>query len=255
MFTSGDSLLIKLTAVILPAFIVLIGTIIYSYVVINRYSKTLSRLYRSSFTGVDTERKRIASELHDHFALHAITVAEQFESLKTKIHGNELAELNTIQTNFQIFQHRTHQIIEYMYPKGLLESDWEGSLNLLSQQMSIGNIRVTFESFAQNVPQYDWLYHTYWAIQEIVTNAIRHSGVNRIQISASDEDGFFAICIHYRATTQAKQWIQSKSKSTSGLGSLIVRDRLNIVGAKMSVEIQDGVVTHTITLKNENPHI
>ncbi len=255
MFTSGDSLLIKLTVVILPALIVLVGTIIYSYVVINRYSKTLTRLYRSSFRGVDTERKRIASELHNHFALHAINSAEQFESLKTKLSGVELEDLKNIQANFQVFQHQTHQVIEYMYPKGLLESDWSGSLNLLSQQMSIGNVRVTFESFVQNVPQNDWLYHTYWAIQEIVTNAIRHSGVNRIQISALDEDGYFKISIHYRATEMAKLWVKSKSMSKSGLGTLIVKDRLNIVGAKMEVEIQDGVVTHTITLKNENPRI
>jgi len=254
MYTTIDSLVYYLLWVILPALAILIGTIVYSSVIIKRYSGVLSRLYRSSFRGVDTERKRIASELHDHFALYSITMSERFESLKKKINGPELDELNHIQANFEVFQHKTHQIIEYMYPKGLLKPDWESSFLLLSQQLSIGNIRVTFESFAKTVPQNEWLHHTYWSIQEIVTNAIRHAGVERVQISAVDEDQLFTICVHYRATETAINWIKNKSKSLSksGLGTQIVKDRLDIIGAKMDVVVQDGVVTHFITLKNEN---
>jgi len=36
---------------------------------------------------------------------------------------------------------------------------------------------------------------------------------------------------------------------------MIILDRLSIVDAKMKIEIIDGVVTHSIILKNENSNI
>ena len=89
MFISGDTLLLNLIKITLPGLCILIGTLIYSYKVINRYSKALKRLYSSSFRGVDTERKRIASELHDTLAVSSILLSEDFIDLKSKLKGDE----------------------------------------------------------------------------------------------------------------------------------------------------------------------
>lgn len=252
MFTSADSLLIEVAGVFVPALIITVFSILYSYQITARYKRAIKRLYKMSFKGVDTERKRIAAEMHDHLALHSITLSQEIASLKKKLNDDQLKELIRIESYFDLFQHRTHQIIEYMYPKVLIESDWEASLEQLAQQLSIGKIRVSFESFVTSYPKKEWLYHTYWAIQEIVTNAVRHSKVNRIQISAVNENGFACISIHYRATPEANNWMKSKISMKSGLGTQIINDRLDIIGAKMNVEIQDGVVTHSIILENEN---
>lgn len=200
-----------------------------------------------NFKGVDTERKRIASEMHDHLAEHSITVAEEFMELKKRLTGEDLELLKKIETNADLFRFRTHQIVEYMYPKGLFVSDWQIALQQLAGKMSIGKVRVTFESFAENAPKNDWLHHTYWAIQEIVANAIRHSKVSRVQITATEEQSKFILCVHYRATEKASKWLTSKAKA--GLGTLIVQDRLQIVGAALGVEIKDNVITHTVSFK------
>jgi signal transduction histidine kinase len=247
MFTSADLLLIEVAGVFLPAFIVTVFTISYSYKTTVRYKRAIKRLYQTGFRGVDTERKRIASEMHDHLAEHSITVAEEFLDLKRRLTGEDLELLKRIEANADLFRFRTHQIVEYMYPKGLFDSDWQTSLQQLADKMSIGNVRVTFESFAENAPKSDWLHHTYWAIQELVTNAIRHSKVNRVQITATEEATIFVLCVHYRATDKANKWLNSNAKT--GLGTLIVEDRLQIVGAEMSVEVKDDVVTHSVSIK------
>jgi signal transduction histidine kinase len=246
MFTSADLLLIEVAGVFLPALIVTVFTIVYSYTTIARYKRAIKRLYQMGFKGVDTERKRIASELHDHLAEHSITVADEFVELKKRLFGEELRLLKGLEVHADLFRFRTHQIVEYMYPKVLFDADWHSSLQQLADKMSIGNVRVTFESFAKNAPNGDWLYHTYWAIQEIVTNAIRHAKVNTIQITATEESTEFILCVHYRATDNANKWISSNAKA--GLGTLIVQDRLQIVGAKMIVEVKDNVVTHTVII-------
>jgi len=196
MSISGDSLLISLSLILLPAIIALIGTLLYSYMVIKRYKKVLGRLFRSSFRGVDTERKRIASELHDHLAVHSIAFSEDVNELKRRLQGQDLRIIERLENDFSLFKYKTHQIVEYMYPKVLVELNWESSLELLASQLSIGKIRVTFESHADTVPKGDWLYHTYWALQELITNAIRHANIENVQITAIDEDQKFILSIH-----------------------------------------------------------
>jgi hypothetical protein len=164
--------------------------------VIKRYKKVLGRLFRSSFRGVDTERKRIASELHDHLAVHSIAFSEDVNELKRRLQGQDLRIIERLENDFSLFKYKTHQIVEYMYPKVLVELNWESSLELLASQLSIGKIRVTFESHADTVPKGDWLYHTYWALQELITNAIRHANIENVQITAIDEDQKFILSIH-----------------------------------------------------------
>jgi trehalose-6-phosphatase len=96
--------------------------------------------------------------------------------------------------------------------------------------------------------------HEFYLTGEITTaddyiewfDAIRHAKVNTIQITATEESTEFILCVHYRATDNANKWISSNAKA--GLGTLIVQDRLQIVGAKMIVEVKDNVVTHTVII-------
>jgi signal transduction histidine kinase len=255
MYTSEDLLLIEIAGVFLPAIIITVFTFIYNYQSSARYKRVLQRLYKMSFKGIDFERKRIASELHDHLAIHSISISEDLNELKNRLQGQDLRIIERLENDFSIFRYKTHQIVEYMYPKVLVELNWESSLELLASQLSIGKIKVTFESHADSSPAGDWLYHTYWAIQELITNAIRHANIQNVQITAIDEDGEFILSIHYRATEEAKKWIESNSKFKPGMGTMIILDRLSIVDAKMKIEITDGVVTHSIILKNENSNI
>ena len=56
----------------------------------------------------------------------------------------------------------------------------------------------------------------------------------------------------YRATPEAVKWITGKRNAKSGFGTLIIGDRLRIIGAKQKITVQDQVVTHTISVPYEN---
>ena len=38
------------------------------------------------------------------------------------------------------------------------------------------------------------------------------------------------------------------------MGTLIINDRLEIIGAKLNTQIKDRVMTHLIKIQNENTH-
>jgi signal transduction histidine kinase len=252
MLSSGDSLLLSLLIILVPALFILVGTYTYSRTLLRRYSYVLKRLYRASFKGVDTERKRIASELHDELGAHWVLMSQHFNILKSELNGEQLNKLLQMENEYLLFKDKTHQIVEFMYPKGLSNPDWVLSFRSLAMQMSMGGTQVSFESHADKFPSENFLHHTYWVIQEIVTNAIKHAHILRIQISAIDEKEVFNMMVVYRATPEAKAWIKNKSVSKNGYGLTIIEDRLRIIGAKQFIESQDKVVTHTISIPYEN---
>ncbi len=253
MSTSGDSLLISLFAIIIPAIVIFIGTLSYSRILIGKYKNVLSRLYRSSFRGADTERKRIASELHNQLAIYHINISKGIEILTPKLTGSELQELLNINNNFQKLKEEIHQIIQYMYPQELTNSDWESSFKKLALHLTSADIQISFECETKQFPKSQFLPHTYWVVQEIVTNAIKHSKAKRVQLSALSEEGYFFFCICYRATENTKSWLENKSaKSAGGMGRKIIADRLNIINSREKIEVKDNIVTHLIKIPLES---
>lgn len=251
MLSSGDSLLLSILAVLVPAVGILIGTGLYAYSMLGRYSKALKRLYSSSFKGVDSERKRIASELHDHLGAHSVLMSDGFEKIKQKNYTVSKAEIEALERQLNTFRFETHKIVEYMYPKGLVEPNWAKSFELLAQQLSMNYIVVDFEMLGKKTPPDEYLHHTYWAVHEIIVNAIKHSKAKHIQISITSQLMDFTINVQYKATPQTHRWIQGGHNTKSGFGTNIIKDRLKIVKAKDSIRTNKGYVSHTITLQYE----
>lgn len=233
---------------------ILVGTFIYSRILINRYAKVVSRLYQMSFKGADNERRRISSELHDLLGRHSVHMSSGFESLKGSLDGQDLIDLNKLEAQHELFKEQTHEIVEYLYPRILDENDWEGSFKTLSEGLTQGDIRVNLDWDASRYPEGNCLTHAYWAIKEIITNALKHSKAKRIQISVVDEKDRFVISITYKKTEGSINLSNRNSKSSKGIGKQIIKDRLSVIGGKEKLIVEKGAVTHEISLKYECPH-
>ena len=118
--------------------------------------------------------------------------------------------------------------------------------------MSSGSSLVTFENNANRTPSTDLLHHAFWAVQEKITNILRHSKCKSIQLTITEEDHHFVICILYEATPVAKKWLRRAKKTGLGRGSYIIADRLNIIKAKNSITIEDGYIIDLIRINYED---
>jgi signal transduction histidine kinase len=253
MQNSGDSLLLSLLAVLIPAIGLLVGTALYAQTLLARYRRVLKRLYRSSFKGVDSERKRIARELHDHLGAHSVELSEGFERVRAADGEEAQLRLEDLERRFHAFRMETHRIVEYLYPKGLVEPNWQTSFERLAQQLSVGDVSVEFESVGTQMPPNDSLHHTYWAVHEMAVNAIQHAGARRIQIAAVSEVNGMTLSLLYPATPLAVDWLRKDRSDSRGFGEWIIKDRLTMVGATHRVEVVDGFVTQLVHLGYEGP--
>lgn len=252
MLNSEDTILISILTTIIPAIILLIGTIIYSRVVVKRYAKVVERLYLSSFKGMDTERKRIASELHNQLAMHFINIKRDLDVMQKELNINQQSQLAKLELDLNLLESDIHTTVENLYPKELASLDWEKSLKNLTEQLTTPEVSITFESFVSKFPSPNKLPHVFWVVQEIITNAIKHAKIKRLQISILDEDNIFYISIFYRATENAISWINANQPIQNGMGLQIIKDRLKIINAKEKIEIKDHVVSHIIKMPNDH---
>lgn len=252
MLNSEDTLMISILTTMVPVIILLIGTIIYSRVVVKRYAKVVERLYLSSFKGMDTERKRIASELHNQLAVHFINIKRDLDVIQKELKINQQSQLAKLELDFNLLENDIHTTVENLYPKELASLDWEKSLKNLTKQLTSPDVRITFESFASKFPSPNKLPHVFWVVQEIIINAIKHAKIKRLQMSILDEDNIFYISIFYRATENAISWINANQPTQKGMGLQMVKDRLKIINAKEITEIKDHVVSHIIKMPNDH---
>lgn len=143
------------------------------------------------FEGQQTERKRIAEELHDRLCGLLATIKLQVSSLESKLSDKKLKKLQQIQQ----YEH-TIQLIDNAYDEvrkishnlssgtltnfGLLPA-----LKDLKESLNEGaNFSITIRSFGFEGFRLDTLIeiHVFRTLQELITNVIKHAGATLIQI-------------------------------------------------------------------------
>lgn len=252
MLGSADSLLISLAGIFIPSIAISVFIYAYSWKILKRYKKALTRLYKVSFTGIDTERIRIANLLHDHTGSQRLTFNQSFDSLKSGASDEQLKSINALESKLQVFFYETSTLVEHLYPKELLRNNWEESFKQMAEQLTTGTFEVIYENSAVAFPPIALLHHSYWAIKEKITNAARHGGAKTIQLSSYQDGEDFLISVVYKATPNAKRWIMKKEKSDLGRGTFIIKHRLDLIGAENKPSISDGYIIDLIKIQYEH---
>ena len=103
MSGSADSLLISLAGIFVPSIAISFFIYAYSWKILKRYRKALTRLYKVSFGGIDTERIRIANLLHDHAGSQRLAIDETIETLKSGDTDDQLRSINALESKLQVF--------------------------------------------------------------------------------------------------------------------------------------------------------
>ena len=248
MLNSGDLFLSNLYHFLFPVIILLIGNLTCSFLIIERYSKTISRLYKMNFYSSELERKRISSDLHDQLGYNMSIINKSIDSLEIKNNLENNEDINHIKLQFRLFHNEIRRVLETIHPLELLDKNWRVNIIQLSQNLSLGNTKINVVFHLTEEPKDKYIYHIYRIIQEKLSNVITHSDPKVIQIDFFKENSQIAISIVYKCNFY---WIQFKSKKlldNSGLGLKIIKDRLKIINSTNTIEYIDGHIVDTILI-------
>jgi signal transduction histidine kinase len=250
MYSSGDYFLIELSAILLPAVAILLFSIFVMLVFIRRYSRTLKRLYQMNFHGVEIERKRIANDLHDQVGASLQQVKKALDVASQSLDKSDaMDELNYAKLVVTELHLELRQLVENIYPRDLMISNWKDSLLNLAESMSFSKQIVSLTIDVDYILSVTELHQMFRIIQEKLTNIFAHTTVKRVTLQIYGESGYLIMNFAYVKNKNSLIWLSGNYWQKRGRGSFVIHERLRILNAVQVRLIEDGYIHELIKFK------
>jgi signal transduction histidine kinase len=218
-----------------------------------------AELVKKLLSAQEDERRRIARELHDETCQ---TVAALAVGLDTVRRAATPEEAGTKLEDARALASRTldglHRVIFDLRPSvlddlGLVSAvRWWVARHLTPAGISA---RLEIEDLDDRLPPTVEI-PVFRAIQEALTNALRHSGAKTVLVQMSYENGILAVDVEDDGRGFTPADVATPSETGQGLGLLGMRERIEILGGTLTLDSSPGAGTHlafTIPVPKEEP--
>lgn len=237
MQISEDYFLIRLAAILIPALSLFIGSMVINFLIIKKYSRALKRLYQMNFKGVETERKRIANDMHDQVGFTIMQVRNSLqEASKKGLDNQALEQINLAQYLIGDLHLSLRQLIENVYPRELMESNWKESFEQLAMGISLGKRHVEMDIEVKSELNTKQLHQMFRLTQEMLANIFTHAKVERVTMHVYEEDDLVMLNFTYQSS-----WMRIPLITRlHGRGTFIIKERMRLLDAKYKKYYEDG---------------
>lgn len=207
----------------------------------------------AEMNAMETERKRIASDLHDDmgpilsvvkFSIDTVAASRQGDSQLLHKASHYVDDLMT----------RLREITNNLVPAALERKGLETALrDFLDHVSTISPVRFEFQaSLPAQLPE-ELPIHIFRIVQEIAHNIIKHAGTDRASVEIKNTNGKLVLISRDRG---AGFDYQEKLKQSTGIGLRSIKSRVNLLKGTMKVEsIKDTGTAYLIEIpinKNSN---
>jgi signal transduction histidine kinase len=189
--------------------------------------------------------QRIGQDLHDDLSQHLAGIAmlvSVYRSGVTAADPSAAAPLDQIGELLAESIARAKQIARGLYPAGLAEHGLSAAVEeLVSAARQSYPAHVEFRAVPDfNLADTDRAAQVYRIVQEALTNALKHSRAERVEVVLSREGGNGGALLA-EVIDNGVGRTASRGKNGSGMGLRIMRYRAESAGAELSIEdLQPG---------------
>ncbi|MFN4914093.1 MAG: sensor histidine kinase [Sphingomonadales bacterium] len=248
MLNSGDILLSEIFFLLLPGALMLGGTLLISYFYIKRYKRIFRRYKIRELEKIETERKRIANDLHDF-------VAGKLLKIKSELHDSLNNASEPLMHNYisqgisdlNRFHDDLRYLVEYIYPKELMSGNIKEGFLRLAAEMSTSATEIIMDIEFENQLAQQSMHQLYRLMQEKISNIAAHAKPPKIFISLFEntDDNEVLLSISYPIQHTGKNGTLKSGREGRGIST--IRERLNLLKARVQTEYADGFYKENIT--------
>lgn len=227
--------------------------IILVYFIINiirsqrRHLKLEQENLLVEITALENERQRIVKDLHDELGPLLSVVKFQVMSLETE-NADDLDMIKRTNASLDDVLDRIRDICNHLVPQALARKGLIMAIDEFLNDIDTKTpMEMDFRYENMRVPERMGL-HLYRMVQEIINNAIKHSGATKLSINLFEKDRKLIITIH----DNGKGFVTEKViKETRGLGLKNILSRVNILlgDLYLASDPRNGT-TYTIEIPN-----
>ena len=95
-----------------------------------------------NFNSLETERKRISSDLHDQMGYKILIINKSLQNLKSNPILKNNAEIERIESQIRLFQYDIGKVLESIHPRELSNGKWHEGIFNLASELSIVDTKI-----------------------------------------------------------------------------------------------------------------
>jgi signal transduction histidine kinase len=221
--------------------------------------QTVSSVSRRLIEAQEQERARIARELHDDLSQRMAILSvslEQFDQGIPDISSNARQQMRKIKEIVREVASDIHDLSHRLHPSKLDILGLVASLGGLCREFSEQhNLQVEFVSsnIRGRIPK-DVTLCLFRIVQEALRNVVKHSGTTEAKVELSSHGDGIDLCI----SDSGAGFSPESAKEHAGLGLVSMRERLRLVGGRLSIEsdLSHGTrIRAHVPLSTTNPDV
>lgn len=209
----------------------------------NHRQQEKLNLYHAMLQGQERERSRIARDLHDGLGGMLASVKLKLSAVATNADKQEInnephMELYTIISQLDHSVDELRRVARNMMPESLLYMGLEAALKDLCNALTNAELKIDFQAsnLSSNHPQ-PFQIAVYRIVQELLTNAVKHSGASQVWVQCSEEKGKFFVSVEDNGRGfDPKQELLEKE----GIGISNIRNRVEILNGQLEIDAMLG---------------
>ena len=209
----------------------------------NQRQQEKLNLYNAMLQGQEHERSRIARDLHDGLGGMLASVKLKLSAVATTVDKHPIKkesnmELYTIINQLDHSVDELRRVARNMMPESLLYMGLEAALKDLCDAMINAELKVDFQAsnLRANYPQ-PFQIAVYRIVQELLTNAVKHSGASQVWVQCSEEDEKLFISVEDNGRGFDAEKDLSKKE---GIGISNIRNRVEILNGQFEIDATLG---------------
>src|SRR5690606_34055816 len=204
-----------------------------------RQQERLSQ-YDAMLQGQEAERSRMAKDLHDGLGGLLAGVKLKLSSIVARASGVHTGEKNAIhdvvnQLDYSVDELR--RIAHNMMPESLRFGGLAPALSDLCRYMGTPIVQVVFQNLGMKGNYPDQLrVAVYRAVQELLTNAIKHANSTKVILQCSDMDKWLFVTVEDNGIGME---LREKNRK-KGLGLINIRNRISLLNGEIETISHPG---------------
>jgi signal transduction histidine kinase len=218
-----------------------------------------AELVRKLLSAQEDERRRIARELHDETCQTVTALAVGLDTVRRAASPEEAsAKLEDARALASRTLDGLHRVIFDLRPSVLDDLGLASAVRWwVDRHLAPAGItaRLEIENLEDRLPPTIEI-PVFRAIQEALTNVVRHSGAKTVLVQMSREDGKLSVDVEDDGQGFTPADVATPSETGQGLGLLGMRERIEILGGTLTLDSSPGAGTHvafTVPVPREEP--
>jgi signal transduction histidine kinase len=194
----------------------------------------------------ETERKRIAQEIHDGVGQHWVIVKHRVENILQQLGKEIRAPLEDILPIIQVGMEETRRIQMNLRPTLLDDLGILATISWFCREFQKANPAVRIETkihIQENEVANSVKTVIYRIMQEALNNVSKHSKANLVNLTLQKEEGKIEFIIQDHGRGFDVNAAYSLKSSEKGLGLAGMKERTYLSGGSMSIESTPGAGT------------